>query len=296
MGLCGYSLILLQVLSLCGATEYYVRPTEPTNTSCPGQPCLTINQYTNDPDHYFTSNTVFKFLLGTHRLSRPVRMKYVQNVSLEAYVYDPNDTHMYSDPLLIGWFSRSLADCTHDNAMEHCAALRFYNVHNISIRGIRVNVMLQNAFGIVIKQSSTVFIQTRVTCFQPNTYGVVLDQDSWVNISSTSVTNCAYGVLLQNTTFAEVYSTTVRNCSVCGLCLSRVSHVTLHATTAVFNGIGLLSNNTLNSSITDTNAHYNSQSGVDLLQTNNTQITKTNVMQNKGIGIKVMNSKKYHHF
>ena len=36
-------LLLVPVLSLCGATEYYVRPTEPTNTSCPAQPCLSTS-------------------------------------------------------------------------------------------------------------------------------------------------------------------------------------------------------------------------------------------------------------
>ena len=124
-------------MSLCGATEYYVRPTEPTNTSCPGQPCLTINQYTNDSDHYFKSNTVFKFLLGTHELYQPVYIKNVSNVLLESYII--NDTNRY--PLLAGWFSGSLAHCT--DGTGHCTALTFYNVHNVTIRGIGVDVMLQ---------------------------------------------------------------------------------------------------------------------------------------------------------
>ena len=59
--MCVYVLLLLvtvTVFSHCGATEYYVRPTEPTNISCPaGQSCLTLNHYTSDSDHYFKSNT-----------------------------------------------------------------------------------------------------------------------------------------------------------------------------------------------------------------------------------------------
>ena len=68
MAVSGHLLIVfLRVLSLCGATEYYVRPTEPTNIACPYQPCLTLNQYISNSEHYFKSNTVFRFLPGTHR-------------------------------------------------------------------------------------------------------------------------------------------------------------------------------------------------------------------------------------
>ena len=161
----GLLLILLQVLSLCGATEYYVRPTEPTNTSCPGQPCLTINQYTNDSDHYFKSNTVFKFLLGTHELAQPVALYNVENISLQAYIYQPNDTGTY--PVLLGKFSDSLLDCTlglrnilYNEKTEDCAALLFDTVHNVTLRGLGIKVMLQNALGIAIIQSSDVYIQT----------------------------------------------------------------------------------------------------------------------------------------
>ena len=87
--MCVYLLLLLvtvTVFSHCGATEYYVRPTEPTNISCPaGQSCLTLNHYTSDSDHYFKSNTVFKFLPGTHRINKPLQIRNVHNVSLTAY-------------------------------------------------------------------------------------------------------------------------------------------------------------------------------------------------------------------
>ena len=79
---CELLLLLLPVLSQCGANEYYVRPTEPTNTSCPGQPCLTLNQYTNDFSHYFASDTVFKFLPGTHLMNRALEIRDIHNISL----------------------------------------------------------------------------------------------------------------------------------------------------------------------------------------------------------------------
>ena len=76
---------LTLILSTCGATEYYVRPTEPTNTSCPAQPCLTLSQYINDSDHYFISNTAFLFLSGIHCIDTPVIIEDVHNISLVRY-------------------------------------------------------------------------------------------------------------------------------------------------------------------------------------------------------------------
>ena len=76
--------LLFSALSLCGATEYYVRPTESTDTSCPRQPCLTLSQYISESIHFFKSNTVFKFLSGTHRVNASVMVRNVHNISLLA--------------------------------------------------------------------------------------------------------------------------------------------------------------------------------------------------------------------
>ena len=74
--------LIVSVLSLCGATEYYVRPSEPTNTSCPAQPCLTLNEYASNSESYFTtSNIVFKFLPGTHLVNISISVRNVHNVS-----------------------------------------------------------------------------------------------------------------------------------------------------------------------------------------------------------------------
>ena len=69
---------------LCGATEYYVRSTELISTSCPAQPCLTFSQYINDAVTFFKSNTVFRFLSGTHEVNASVMVSNVHNISLLA--------------------------------------------------------------------------------------------------------------------------------------------------------------------------------------------------------------------
>ena len=58
--------LLASIISQCGAIEYCVKPTHFTNGTCPGQPCLTINEYTKDLSYYIKSNTVFTFLPGEH--------------------------------------------------------------------------------------------------------------------------------------------------------------------------------------------------------------------------------------
>ena len=282
--------ILLQALSLCGATEYYVRPTEPTNTSCPGQPCLTMDQYTNDPDRYFKSNTVFKFLSGTHKLIRPVRMEGVCNVSLQAYVHDPYN-NAYSYPLLLGWFSGHLTDCSRSNEADQCSILRFNNVHNISMKGIRLNVLLQRGIGIAIKQSSSVFIEVSIACFQNETEGIAVEQASLVNIFSTTVSHCAYGIKLQNATSNVINKTSAMYNSICGLCLDVVSFTTVQSMVAIGNGIGILSNRTVQSSIIDTDAWNNTESGMELEQTNSSQITGSTVSLNGNFGMTILCSR-----
>ena len=75
-------LLIISSFSLCGATEYYVRPSEPTNTSCPAQPCLTLNEYASHSEHYFTSsNIIFRFLPGKHLVNTSIRVENVHNVS-----------------------------------------------------------------------------------------------------------------------------------------------------------------------------------------------------------------------
>ena len=66
---------------LCGATDYYVRPTEPTNASCPGQPCLTLHHYIQN----LSSNANYHLLPGVHSINGSITLKHVRNVSMAAF-------------------------------------------------------------------------------------------------------------------------------------------------------------------------------------------------------------------
>ena len=89
-------LCLLSASLLCGATEYYVRPTEPTNTLCPGQPCLTFSQYTSDSGFQW-SNAVLRFLSGTHQVNASIMIENAHNVILMAEdKYEESQVLVYS--------------------------------------------------------------------------------------------------------------------------------------------------------------------------------------------------------
>ena len=61
-------LALLSSLHLCGATVYYVKPTQPRNATCPSDNlCLILDDYAVNSERYFTSNSVFCFLSGYHQ-------------------------------------------------------------------------------------------------------------------------------------------------------------------------------------------------------------------------------------
>ena len=77
-----YYLLALFVFLHSGSavTEYYVR----TNTTkdCPSKPCLTLNDYADDSEKYFTSNTDFISLDGEHYLEIPLVILGQINISM----------------------------------------------------------------------------------------------------------------------------------------------------------------------------------------------------------------------
>ena len=75
---------------------YYVKPTEPTNATCPGQPCLTLDEYAENETEYFVSNIRMEFLPGEHKLSRVIDVANATNVTLVGY-NTLHDAHIMCD-------------------------------------------------------------------------------------------------------------------------------------------------------------------------------------------------------
>ena len=131
-------LLVYLVSPVCRAAnggEYFVRPTEPTNDSCPGEPCLTLDQYINDSNLYFKSNnnTVFLFLSGKHIIFRPVFISDAQNVTLKAYHHD--------HPRVL-FTSKQNCFCPRDTsilgACKNCSAIQFHKVSQIKVENMEI--------------------------------------------------------------------------------------------------------------------------------------------------------------
>ena len=142
---CWSLLLLVPVLSLSGATDYYVRPTEPPETPCPSQPCLTLNAYYTEYDYYFKSNTVFRFMQGTHHVDRPLVFSNLVNVSLEAAT--PHATSNMQPEIVATFKCNVLVDLwtlmhlfTLNFALDtsECSSIQVSDSYDVRLKGIEI--------------------------------------------------------------------------------------------------------------------------------------------------------------
>ena len=173
MFVCVYTLLLLaHLLSLCGATVYYVRPTESSNATCPDQPCFTIDYYSKHSDHYIKSNTEFRFLPGIHRIKKPFVIKDAENIVLEASTKH-NDTH----PQLVAQFP-----CQNVIEEDNCITLQLFKHVRVYIHVCRSVLSVTNATQVTINGIS-ISVETSVVS------AVTLQQCSHVHIMSINLTS-----------------------------------------------------------------------------------------------------------
>ena len=295
----GHLLILLvPVLSLCGATEYYVRPTEPTNTSCPAQPCLTLSQYTSDSAQYFTSNTVFKFLPGTHHMDRPLTIGNVHNMSLES-LSDESDEY----PHLVAQFSCETEghECIYmdwsfipdfPDFQVCCAAVWLHDVYNVTVKGISITVQTSDKHisVVILKNVSGTTVQLNATCSltddtSDGTNGIVMYEATSVEVHSSSANNCSLGLVLHNTTNTHIAKVTAMY-NVVGIALRTCTDTNIYNTVAAHNGVtGLILVDMNNTHITNTTTAYNYEYGMFLFTMNKTHITNMTTTHNGGNGM-----------
>ena len=152
--------LLASIFPQCGAIEYYVKPTDFSNDNCPGQPCLTINEYTNASVYNIKSNTVFKFLPGKHIVKRPIILRDVQNISLAA-ISGKRDTKIATAHYM----------CRHNNNCPHnsktlvrycgsmcCSVIGLINVTHVSIISLTIETNSSGIAGVTIQRSRNVHI------------------------------------------------------------------------------------------------------------------------------------------
>ena len=108
-------LALAALVSVASGRELYVRPN--ATSVCPGEPCLTLDQYMENSDTYITSNTVFKLLPGQHNLINEFIVEDVANISIEGRVE---------------------ASMMQPVIHTFIASLTFFSATNVSVRGVKI--------------------------------------------------------------------------------------------------------------------------------------------------------------
>ena len=299
------AILLIPVLSLCGATEYYVRPTEPTNTSCPAQPCLTLNQYINDSDRYFKSNTVFKFLPGTHHMDAPLDIGYVHNLSLES-LHSLSNEHPHLVPLFT-CEAESGSDCLHVlieyvNVAVCCVAAKLHNVHNVTFKGISISTITANMSGVALQDASNSSLQVSIACYVMSRYdlriGILALDSNFFEVHSSSASNCSCGVVLYNTNNSYIIKATAKYSYILelvssigsiggsGMYLLFTTNTTVINPTVIHNSFdGMHLEYATNTIIINTTAKHNYYDGMYIWGSINIAIINTSTMHNDGNGM-----------
>ena len=203
--------LLLPVPYLCGATEFYVRSTEPMNTSCSGQPCLTFSQYVRDSDHYFKSHTVFRFQSGTHQVNASVIIRYVHNISMMA-IERSKETKV----IVYLAFNQPSASST-----PECRGFVFWNTTYVTIDGLTIVVHSQNKvplFGMTFMNITHLCIKhsTMITGNKLWSYSINVIGGGHINMTSLTVTHG--GIKLIDTEYVTITKMTAVFCH-CGICM-----------------------------------------------------------------------------
>ena len=122
---------------------------KPNDTPCPGYPCLTLNDYTNDTNHYIKPNTIFTFLPGKHHMDRPLQIVHVQNITLRSVDNETGQTllvpqyrckvHVHCIELKIPEWELECFSCfERSKVCTNCSAIHLVNVSHSQIDEIQI--------------------------------------------------------------------------------------------------------------------------------------------------------------
>ena len=136
-------------------TEYYVWSN--TSAACPTESCLTFNEYVNDTETYFTSNTSFIFLEGEHYLDsalvvvgkNDITMKASNNASV-TITLSPNAVIRFQD---FQAFVMSLLKIHHPGSDQYESALELVDSQNMQLVSITFEKILE-----VVRPSRAVLV------------------------------------------------------------------------------------------------------------------------------------------
>ena len=86
------SLLILFLWSTSALHERYVKPDNPSSLICPGQPCLTLDQFASNTT-YFTAGSTFLFLSGNHTLQTTINLTGIYDLKFKRNAEQDSTVH-----------------------------------------------------------------------------------------------------------------------------------------------------------------------------------------------------------
>ena len=146
-------LVLLSSLlcpPLCKAAVSYVKPTQPLNATCPGQPCYTLQDYLYSSTRYFISNATFKFLSGYHNVCCSFDVHGIEKFAFAPYLAGTTViiSSVTASPLTQSTVTlkfQSVSEISITGMMFHQLGIAFENCTDISLIDLNFDSTLSSA-------------------------------------------------------------------------------------------------------------------------------------------------------
>ena len=288
--ICLLLVLVLPAPILCAGTEYYVRPSLPSNTSCPAHPCLTFGQYVNDSDHFFQSNTLFRFLPGTHVIRRSVTLSNIHNMSLVALERD-------RVPQVVV----NIACRCPQHQCNPCTGLAFQNANHITIDSIAIILHLhqpnkQEDLSVIgLRFSKTAYLKIQQIYGRMTGKGrAFIDMKQSNNIELHSMTIINGGLSALNSERVSITNITINNSTASGIDLELTRKFVLNNIVIMYSKYAAIDifagRNTI---ISNTMIHFSGEAGIDTRNCFNTTMTNVSVLSSRGTGISISDGRNY---
>ena len=72
--------LVTSTMSVLAEHACYIKPTD-SSVSCPGKPCMSLDEYVKQQAEYFTTGATFRFLPGNHTFSTTICLRNVSDVT-----------------------------------------------------------------------------------------------------------------------------------------------------------------------------------------------------------------------
>ena len=195
-------LVLLSSLlcpALCEATVSYVKPTQPLNATCPGQPCYTLEDYLHNSTRYFLSNATFKFLSGYHNVCCSFDVHGIEKLAFAPYLVGTTViiTSVTASPLTqptVTLKFQSVSEISIIDMMFHQIGIAFDNCTDISLFDLNSGSNLASAIAMTNVYGSVNISQFKHTVSGEAGYSIDMNWSVAHPPFSTSTTVTLQGI------------------------------------------------------------------------------------------------------